>query len=61
MEISDFGKKYLLLCLRINKIIEGYVDAYFGPKGLQETINHEEPTSPKSLMIYLFMNLFIRM
>ncbi|KKN51145.1 hypothetical protein LCGC14_0625650 [marine sediment metagenome] len=50
MEASDFGKKYLLLCLRMNKIIEGYVDAYFGPKGLQETINHEEAISPKSLM-----------
>ena len=61
MEVSDFGKKYLLLCLRMNKIIEWYVNAYFGPKGLQETINHEEPTLPKSLMIYLFMYLFMRM
>ncbi|KKK46484.1 hypothetical protein LCGC14_1032580 [marine sediment metagenome] len=61
MEVSDFGKKYLLLYLRINKIIEGYVNAYFGPKRLQETINHEELTSPKTSMIYLFMYLFMRM
>ena len=35
MQLSDFGKEYLLLGLRMGKLIDKYVDAYFGPKDLK--------------------------
>lgn len=50
MEISDFGKNFLLICLRMNKLIEGYVDAYFGPKSLLELVINERPLPLKQLM-----------
>lgn len=50
MELDDFGKNYLLLGLRIGKLIDGYVDAYFGPPELKHTVEKEKPHSPKDLL-----------
>ena len=50
MLISDFGKDFLLLGLRINKLIDGFVDAYFGPKELQSIVKNEKLKAPKVLL-----------
>ncbi len=50
MNIDDFGKDYLMLGLRIGKIIDGYVDSYFGPHELQLKIEAEDSLSPKILL-----------
>jgi hypothetical protein len=50
MVLSQFGKDYLLLGLRLNKHIDGYVDAFFGPDEISEKVKTEEPISPKVLL-----------
>ena len=37
MELDDFAKDYILLGLRINKHIDGYVEHYYGPPKLKKT------------------------
>ena len=48
--LGEFGKNYLLLGLRIGKLIEGYVESYYGPPELKEMVDKEQPSSPKSLL-----------
>jgi len=50
VKISKFGKDFLLLALRINKHIKGYVDFYFGPEKLRQIVDNESPTSPNKLL-----------
>jgi hypothetical protein len=50
MKLSEFGRDYLLLALRINKHQIGYVDFYIGPKKLCKVVDNEEITSPKKLL-----------
>jgi len=50
MVLEEFGKNYLLLGLRIGKLIDGYIDAYFGPPELKYTVDKEKPQSPKDLL-----------
>ncbi|MFW9995459.1 MAG: hypothetical protein ACFFD4_25710 [Candidatus Odinarchaeota archaeon] len=50
MSLSDYGKQYLLLGLRIGKLIDGYVDSYFGPPELATMVNNEDSRSPESLL-----------
>jgi len=50
MVLGEFGKNYLLLGLRIGKLIEGYVESYYGPPELKEMVDREQPSSPKSLL-----------
>ena len=50
MKLSEFGKDFLLLALRINKLKIGYVDFYIGPKKLRKVVDNEEKTSPKKLL-----------
>ena len=49
--MSRFGIEFLLLALRINKHIKGYVDFYFGPKELRQIVDNEVITSPKKLLL----------
>jgi hypothetical protein len=49
-KISEFGKDYLLLALRIDKHIKGYVDFYYGPEKLQQIVENESLTSPNKLL-----------
>jgi hypothetical protein len=49
--LSKFGIEFLLLALRIDKHIKGYVDFYFGPKKLRKIVNNEAITSPKKLLL----------
>ncbi|MHA1460421.1 MAG: hypothetical protein ACTSO8_02985 [Promethearchaeota archaeon] len=49
--MSEFGIEFLLLALRIDKHIKGYVDFYFGPENLQQIVDNEVLTSPKKLLL----------
>ena len=49
-KISDFGQDYLLLALRINKHIRGYVDFYYGPDKFRQIVENESLTSLKKLL-----------
>jgi len=48
--LSKFGISFLLLALRIDKHIVGYVDFYYGPKKLRKIVANEVITSPKKLL-----------
>ncbi len=50
MNLSEFGIEFLLLVLRIDKHIKGYVDFYFGPEKLRKIVDNEALTSPKKLL-----------
>ncbi len=50
MSLSKFGKKFLLLGLRLNKLIDGYVDAYYGPVELKKIVDNEHASSPENLL-----------
>jgi hypothetical protein len=50
MNIHPFIKEYLLLALRINKISDGYVDAYYGPPELKTLVENESVKSAKELI-----------
>jgi hypothetical protein len=51
LKISKFGILFLLLALRIDKHIKGYVDFYFGPEKLRKIVDNEAITSPKKLLL----------
>jgi len=50
MSSYNFGKEYLLLGLRMDKLIDGFVDAYYGPTELKELVGNEKPLPPKNLL-----------
>jgi len=49
-KITKFGIEFLLLALRIDKHIRGYIDFYFGPEKLRQIVNNESITSPSKLL-----------
>ena len=51
MELDDFAKGYILLGLRINKHINGYVEHYYGPPKFKKIVDSEELSSPNKLLI----------
>ena len=50
MKSSEYGIKFLLLALRIDKHNKGYVDFYIGPKKLRKIVDNEVLTSPNKLL-----------
>ena len=50
VKISKFGEEFLLLALQIDKHIKGYVDFYYGPEKLHQTVDNESLTSPNTLL-----------
>ncbi|MFW9829588.1 MAG: hypothetical protein ACFFEY_18585 [Candidatus Thorarchaeota archaeon] len=50
MSLNKFGKKYLLLGLRMGKLIDGFVDAYYGPSDLRNVVENEESHMAKDLL-----------
>jgi len=50
-KLSKFGEDFLLIALRINKHINGYVDFYYGPENLRQIVDNEVNTSPSKLLI----------
>ena len=49
-QIDEFGESFIQLALEINKHIEVYVDAYYGPEGLRERVEDSAATPPKQLL-----------
>ncbi len=49
-KITKFGIEFLLLALRIDKHIRGYIDFYFGPEKLRQIVDNESITSPNKLL-----------
>jgi len=50
VKLSKFGEDFLLLALRIDKHIKGYVDFYFGPEELRQIVYYESLTAPNTLL-----------
>jgi len=50
MKLSEYGKKFLRLPLRIDKHNKGYVDFYIGHKKLRKIVDNEVITSPNKLL-----------
>ena len=50
IELDDFAKDYILLGLRINKHIDGYVEHYYGSPKLKKIVDSEELSSPNNLL-----------
>ena len=49
-KLSKFGEDFLLLALRIDKHIEGYVDFYYGQGRLRQIVDCESLTAPNTLL-----------
>jgi hypothetical protein len=50
MKLSEYGKRFLRLPLRIGKHNKGYVDFYIGPKKLCKIVDNEVLTPPNKLL-----------
>jgi hypothetical protein len=50
MKLSEYGKRFLHLPLRIDKHNKGYVDFYIGPKKIRKIVDNEVITSPNKLL-----------
>jgi len=50
VKISEFGENFLLLALRIDKHIKGYVDFYYGPEKFRQIVENETKLSPNVLL-----------
>lgn len=50
IQINNYGQAYLRMGLEINKHIDGYVDAYFGPPNLKASVDAEEKKPPQALL-----------
>ncbi len=48
-QIDEFGESYLRLALEINKHIDGYVDAYYGPEQIKKEVESVGALPPKQL------------
>ena len=48
--LTEFGKEYLLLGLRLKHFKENYVFAYYGPPELEKQVDMESKPSPKELL-----------
>lgn len=49
LQIDEFGQSYLRLALEIDKHLEGYVDAYYGPNYIKEEVESGPILSPLEL------------
>ncbi|MFW9825680.1 MAG: hypothetical protein ACFFE4_22250 [Candidatus Thorarchaeota archaeon] len=50
IEISEYGKDFLKLALRIDKHNKGYVDYYIGPEDIRQIVAGESKVSPNKLL-----------
>ncbi|RMH02467.1 MAG: hypothetical protein D6706_00025 [Chloroflexi bacterium] len=48
--LDEFGRNYLRLVLEINKHIEGYIDAWYGPDDLKAEVNATPKKEPAALL-----------
>jgi hypothetical protein len=47
---SPLPERYVLLCLRVGRHIDGFIDAYFGPPQWRELVDGEPPAEPRVLL-----------
>ncbi|HEX6514136.1 MAG TPA: hypothetical protein VF049_01070, partial [Nocardioidaceae bacterium] len=45
----DVPERYVLLCLRVDRHVDGFVDAYIGPPEWRRTVAAEAPADPRRL------------
>ncbi|MCB9422846.1 MAG: hypothetical protein H6667_23810 [Ardenticatenaceae bacterium] len=50
MVINNHGRSYLTLTLEINKHIDGYIDAYYGPEELKASVEAAPKREPAALL-----------
>jgi hypothetical protein len=50
LDLDNFAKSYVILGLRINKHIDGYVEHYYGPSELKTIVDAETILSPNQLL-----------
>jgi hypothetical protein len=43
-------ERYLELCLRLGRHVDGFVDAYYGPHEIAERVDTEELRDPAALV-----------
>jgi hypothetical protein len=48
--LDDYGRSYLQLVLEIEKHIDGYIDAYYGPAGLKTAVAATGKKDPAALL-----------
>lgn len=49
-QLDSFGRSYLRLVLEIDKHIDGYIDAYYGPDDLKAEVQATGPKEPAALL-----------
>ena len=47
---TDLAERYLRLALRLGRLDEGVIDAYFGPTALADSVEAEDPPDPRDLV-----------
>lgn len=50
MKLDDYGRSYLTLTLEINKHVDGYVDAYYGPEEIKAAVEAAPKREPAALL-----------
>ncbi|HVD28245.1 MAG TPA: DUF885 domain-containing protein, partial [Mycobacteriales bacterium] len=45
----DLAREYVLLCLRFDRLSDGFVDAYTGDPALRRQVQNEPPPEPRTL------------
>jgi hypothetical protein len=48
--LDDYGRSYLQLVLEIDKHIDGYIDAYYGPSDLKSAVSASDKKDPIALL-----------
>jgi hypothetical protein len=48
--LDDYGRSYLRLVLEIDKHIDGYIDAYYGPADLKSAVSASDKKDPVALL-----------
>ncbi len=49
MTAVEIPERYVWLCLRVGRHLEGFVDAFIGPSEMERTVEAEEAVDPKGL------------
>jgi hypothetical protein len=47
--MDDLARRYVLLCLRLERLVPGFVDSYVGPPELSEAVSSERAPIPAEL------------
>ncbi|HSM38506.1 MAG TPA: hypothetical protein VK838_04170 [Candidatus Limnocylindrales bacterium] len=47
--MDELARRYLLLCLRLDRLVPGFIDSYNGPSELAEAVGTEPPALPAEL------------